>query len=154
MLSKTSKSLSRMTKLFRDKNIQKTYWIIVEKKIINQPTHLIHFLKKNKKINKSFAKNHEEKGYLKAELSYKLIKKIQCNYLYEIQLMTGRHHQIRTQFSFIGTNIKGDIKYGAKKPNNDKSICLHARGIEFIHPIKKSKITIKAPVPNTINWKI
>jgi len=154
ILCKTSKSLTRMTKLFREKNVKKTYWIIANKKISNQQKTLIHFLKKNKRINKSFVKEKEEKGYLKSELSYKLIKEKKTNYLYEINLLTGRHHQIRAQLSFIGVSIKGDVKYGSIEANKDRSICLHARKIEFTHPIKTIKVCITAPIPKSTHWII
>ncbi|RPG60694.1 MAG: RluA family pseudouridine synthase [Flavobacteriales bacterium TMED191] len=153
ILSKTSKSLSRMTRLFREKNIKKTYWAIVKNKINQNSGELIHFLKKNRKLNKSFVGQEEQKGFLKSQLKYKLLKKLNNYFLYEIELITGRHHQIRVQLSAIGSPIKGDIKYNAKGTNKDASINLHSRNIKFIHPIKKTEISITAPTPNDPIWK-
>lgn len=153
ILSKTSKSLSRMTRLFREKNIKKIYWAIVKNKINQNSGELIHFLKKNRKLNKSFVGQEEQKGFLKSQLKYKLLKKLNNYFLYEIELITGRHHQIRVQLSEIGSPIKGDIKYNAKRTNKDGSINLHSRNIKFIHPIKKTEISITAPTPNDPIWK-
>ena len=153
ILSKTSKSLSRMTRLFREKNIKKIYWAIVKNKINRNSGELIHFLKKNRKLNKSFVGQEEQKGFLKSQLKYKLLKKLNNYFLYEIELITGRHHQIRVQLSEIGSPIKGDIKYNAKRTNKDGSINLHSRNIKFIHPIKKTEISITAPTPNDPIWK-
>lgn len=153
ILSKTSKSLSRMTRLFREKNIKKIYWAIVKNKINQNSGELIHFLKKNRKLNKSFVGQEEQKGFLKSQLKYKLLKKLNNYFLYEIELITGRHHQIRVQLSEVGSPIKGDIKYNAKRTNKDGSINLHSRNIKFIHPIKKTEISITAPTPNDPIWK-
>lgn len=152
ILSKTSKSLSRMTQLFREKNIKKTYWAIVQKRIKNDKGTLVHFLKKNKRLNKSFAIEEEKKGYLKSILRYKLINILDNYFLYEINLISGRHHQIRAQLSTIGSPIKGDVKYGAKRTNPDGGINLHSKKIQFIHPIKKEIINIEAAPPNDRLW--
>lgn len=153
ILSKTSKSLSRISKLFKEKKIEKKYWAIVKNKIKNREGKLIHFLKKNQKKNKSFVQKEKKDDHLKAELEYKLIKKMENYFLYEIKLITGRHHQIRAQLSYIGSPIKGDIKYGFKRTNKDGSISLHSREINFIHPVKKNKIQIIAPTPDDDLWK-
>ena len=153
ILSKTSKSLSRISKLFKEKKIEKKYWAIVKNKIENREGKLIHFLKKNQKKNKSFVQKEKKDDHLKAELEYKLIKKMENYFLYEIKLITGRHHQIRAQLSYIGSPIKGDIKYGFKRTNKDGSISLHSREINFIHPVKKNKIQIIAPTPDDDLWK-
>ena len=153
ILSKTSKSLSRISKLFKEKKIEKKYWAIVKNKIENREGKLIHFLKKNQKKNKSFVQKEKKDDHLKAELEYKLIKKMENYFLYEIKLITGRHHQIRAQLSYIGSPIKGDIKYGFKRTNKDGSINLHSREINFIHPVKKNKIQIIAPTPDDDLWK-
>ena len=143
-----------MTEIFREKKIKKTYWAIVKNQLKQDSGNLIHFLRKNKKINKSFSSKTLKKGFLKAELNYQLIKKLNNYFLYEINLLTGRHHQIRVQLSTIGSPIKGDVKYGAKRTNKDGSIHLHSRQIEFIHPVKKTTIVIKSPPPkNDIIWK-
>ena len=147
ILSKTSKSLSRMTALFREKKIKKQYWAIVKKKITPNHGVLVSFLKKNNSINKSFVSKKEKTGYLRAELHYQLIKELNNYSLYEVNLITGRHHQIRVQLSHIGSPIKGDIKYGASRTNKDGSIHLHSKSIRFIHPVKKKEINITAPPP-------
>ena len=147
VLSKTSKSLSRMTALFREKKITKKYWAIVKNKLEPIQGSLVNFLKKNKSINKSFVSIHEKKGYVTAELKYKLIQTLANYFLYEVKLITGRHHQIRVQLSHAGSPIKGDIKYGSKRTNKNGSIHLHSRSIKFIHPIKKEEISITAPPP-------
>ena len=144
ILSKTSKCLSRMTGIFREKKIKKKYWAVVQKKIHNNSNLLTHYLKKNKKNNKSYSSKREKKGFLKAELQFLLIKKLHNYFLYEINLISGRHHQIRAQLSSIGSPIKGDIKYGFKRTNKDGSIHLHSREVFFKHPIKKTNINITA----------
>tara|TARA_B100001250_G_C19788956_1_gene785520 strand:- start:269 stop:946 length:678 start_codon:yes stop_codon:yes gene_type:complete len=147
ILSKTSKSLSKMSELFREKKIMKKYWAVVKKPLRLKSGKLIHLLKKNRSLNKSFVSTKEKKGFLKAELSYMLVKKITNYFLYEIELISGRHHQIRVQLSTIGSPIKGDVKYGFSRTNKNSSIHLHARQIKFIHPIKKTTIEITAPTP-------
>jgi len=154
ILSKTSKSLSRITELFREKKIKKTYWAVVKEKLKKDNGTLINFLKKNKTLNKSFVSKNEKNGFLKSELNYQLLKKLDNYFLYEINLITGRHHQIRVQLSHVKSPIKGDVKYGAKRTNKNGSIHLHSRCIQFIHPIKKEKIIIMAPPPkNDPIWK-
>ena len=152
LLSKTSKSLSRLTMLFKEKKITKKYWVIVKQKLEKKSRILIHYLKKNQKKNKSFVSNKKKEGFLKAELEYSFLKKMKTYFLYEIKLITGRHHQIRAQLSHIGSPIKGDVKYGSKRTNKNGSISLHARKINFIHPIKKEKIIITAPLPKNGIW--
>ncbi len=152
LLSKTSKSLSRLNMLFKEKKIKKKYWVIVNKKLEKKSGTLIHYLKKNQKKNKSFVSNKKKEGFLKSELEYNFLKKLNNYFLYEIKLITGRHHQIRAQLSYINSPIKGDIKYGARRTNTDGSISLHAREINFTHPVKKEKIIIIAPLPNNGIW--
>jgi len=152
ILTKTSKALSRISKIFRDKTITKTYWAVVKNKLKNNHGELIHFLKKNRKINKSFTSEKEKDGFLKSILHYKIVKNLNNYYLYQIQLVSGRHHQIRAQLSTIGSPIKGDIKYGDKRTNKNGSIHLHARSIEFIHPVKNTQIKITAPPPDDVIW--
>ena len=154
ILSKTSKSLSRMNAIFREKKINKKYWAIVKKELLPSSGKLMHFVKKNRSLNKSFAIKKEKKGYLKAELKYSLVKKLNNYFLYEINLISGRHHQIRTQFSAMGSPIKGDLKYGFPRSNKDSSIHLHSREVEFIHPVKNTSIKIIAsPNRNDIIWR-
>ncbi len=153
VFAKTSKALPRLNKLFAEKEAQKTYWAIVKNKPNNDQDTLINWLKKNPKNNKSTAYKSEVTGSKRAILHYQIIKKLDNYYLLEINLETGRHHQIRSQLSNIGSPIKGDLKYGFDRSNKDASINLHARQLEFIHPIKKELITIIAPLPDDPLWK-
>ena len=153
IFAKTSKALERLNKMLREKTINKTYWAIVKNKPKKEEDTLVNYLKKNSKNNKSTAYKTESEGSKKAILHYKVIKKLDSYYLLEIDLETGRHHQIRCQLSSIGSYIKGDLKYGAKRSNKDGSIHLHARKIEFIHPVSKEKIVVTAPVPEDVIWK-
>ncbi len=152
IFTKTSKALSRMNKLLKERKIKKTYWAITEENPEFDEGKLINYLIKNQSKNKSFVVSENYPKAKKAVLSYKKIKKLKNYYLLEIILETGRHHQIRCQLSNIGCHIKGDIKYGAKRPNKDKSICLHAQKIEFIHPVSKIKISIDGNTPNGNIW--
>ena len=138
--------------MLRDKTINKTYWALVKNTPKKTTDTLINFLKKDTKKNKSFVYKKEIEGSKKAILHYKLIKKLDNYSLLEIDLETGRHHQIRTQLANIGSTIKGDLKYGADRSNKDGSISLHARKIEFIHPVSKEKILITSPTPNDPIW--
>jgi len=152
IFSKTSKALPRLNKLFVSKDISKTYWAIVKNKpTIDQDT-LVHWLKKNPKNNKSAAYKKEIPESKKAILHYKLIKTLDNYFLLEVNLETGRHHQIRVQLSSIGSPIKGDLKYGFDRSNKDASISLHARHIKFIHPVSKSVINLTAPLPKDTIW--
>ncbi|QNM84396.1 RluA family pseudouridine synthase [Polaribacter pectinis] len=152
IFARTSKALERLNKMLRDKTINKTYWAIV-KNTPKKPTDtLVNFLKKDTKKNKSFVYKKEIEGSKKATLHYKILKKLENYSLLEIDLETGRHHQIRTQLSHIGSPIKGDLKYGFNRSNKDGSISLHARKIEFIHPVSKENILIFAPTPNDVIW--
>jgi 23S rRNA pseudouridine1911/1915/1917 synthase len=152
---KTSKILPRMNKLFETKSIQKTYWAVVKNKPPQTEDTLIHYLHRNPQKNKSTAHNKEVPGSKKAELSYKIIKELDNYYLLEILPKTGRHHQIRSQLSKIGCPIKGDLKYGFDRSNKDASIHLHARKLEFIHPVSLEKVKITAPTSNNDPvWKV
>lgn len=154
LFARTSKALSRLNELFRSKQVQKTYWAVVKNKPNPTKDILVHYLKKNQQKNKSTAFNREEDGTLKSELSYQLIKSLDNYHLLEVLPITGRHHQIRVQLSKIGSPIKGDIKYGSDRTNKDASIHLHARKIEFIHPVKKEPISISATPPKKDSiWK-
>ena len=152
IFSKTSKSLARMNKLLKERKIKKIYHAVTEKSPNPKKGTLINFLKKNQKKNKSFIVNDNGLKSKKAILHYTLIKKLKKFFLIEIMLETGRHHQIRSQLANIGCVIKGDVKYGAKRANKDKSICLHAKNIEFIHPITKAKISLDANPPKSNIW--
>lgn len=153
ILAKTSKALSRMNKMLVERKILKKYLAIVEKKPIRKKNTLINFLKKNQKQNKSYIVDQTTKDSKKAILHYTTLKELDNYSLLEISLETGRHHQIRVQLSNIGCSIKGDLKYGSKRSNSDKSICLHANEISFIHPVSKNEIKIKANTPQNNIWK-
>ncbi len=152
IFAKTSKSLARMNKLLKERKIKKIYLAVTEKSPNPKKGTLINFLKKNQIKNKSFIVSENELKSKKAILHYTLIKKLKKFFLIEIMLETGRHHQIRSQLANIGCVIKGDVKYGAKRANKDKSICLHAKNIEFIHPITKAKISLDANPPKSNIW--
>ena len=153
ILAKTSKALSRMNKMLVERKILKKYLALVEKKPIRKKNTLINFLKKNQKQNKSYVVDQTTKDSKKAILHYTTLKELDNYSLLEISLETGRHHQIRVQLSNIGCSIKGDLKYGSKRSNSDKSICLHANEISFIHPVSKNEIKIKANTPQNNIWK-
>ena len=153
ILAKTSKALSRMNKMLVERKILKKYLAVVEKKPIRKKNTLINFLKKNQKQNKSYIVDQTTKDSKKAILHYTTLKELDNYSLLEISLETGRHHQIRVQLSNIGCSIKGDLKYGSKRSNSDKSICLHANEISFIHPVSKNEIKIKANTPQNNIWK-
>jgi len=153
VFARTSKALERLNEQFREKETLKTYWAIVEKAPSKNEDRLVHFLKKNEGQNKSYVVTSDVSGSKEARLNYRLIKSSDRYHLLEIQLETGRHHQIRAQLAAIGCIIKGDVKYGAKRSNEDGSICLHARSLSFIHPTQKNLIVIEAPLPKADIWK-
>lgn len=153
LFAKTSKGLERMNQLFRERETKKIYWAIVEQKPEKPEGKLIHWLMKNEKQNKSYASPVQKQGHLICELNYKLLQSSERYHLLEVSPLTGRHHQIRVQLSTMKCIIKGDLKYGAKRSNPDGSICLHARRLEFIHPVKKEPVVIEAPVPDDNLWK-
>jgi 23S rRNA pseudouridine1911/1915/1917 synthase len=150
---RNSRSLERMSEMFREKTIHKTYWAIVKNQPPKNEDTLIHYLKKNSVMNKSFTYEKKIPDSFYAELDYKVKAKSDTYFLIEVRLHTGRHHQIRAQLSAIGCPIKGDMKYGFDRPNDDASIHLHSRKVEFIHPSKKEPITVIAPVPDDKLWK-
>lgn len=152
IFARTSKALSRMNKLFSQRETIKVYWALTK----NPPPHpegsLTHYLKRNPKQNKSYAHENEVPESKKGILHYKTLKTLKDYTLLEIDLETGRHHQIRSQLSAIGCPIKGDLKYGAQRSNPDGSIHLHARAIEFVHPVAKTELLIQAPPPSDNLW--
>ncbi len=152
VFSKTSKALPRLNKLFQDKKAKKTYWAVVKNPPPNEEGELVHYMKRNSKQNKSYAHIKEVPESKKAILDYRLLKKLDNYYLLEIDLHTGRHHQIRSQLSSIGSPIKGDLKYGFDRSNKDASIHLHSRELKFIHPVSKESIRIVAPPPSDPIW--
>jgi len=152
IFAKTSKVLPRLNKLFVSKDISKTYWAVVKNEPSKKEDTLVNWLKKNPKNNKSYAYKKEVDDSKKAILHYKTIKKLDNYFLLEINLETGRHHQIRSQLSTIGCSIKGDLKYGFDRSNKNAGIHLHAREIEFVHPVSKKTIHITAPLPKDPIW--
>lgn len=152
VFAKTSKGLERFNLLLKKKEVTKTYWAVVKNKPSKSSDTLIGFLKKNPKNNKSTSYKTEIEGSKKAILHYKIEKKLNHYFLLEINLETGRHHQIRCQLASIGCPIKGDLKYGFSRSNKNAGIHLHAQKIEFIHPVKKIKISVTAPTPNDAVW--
>ena len=152
VFARTSKALERFNKMLRDKTVHKTYWAVVKNKPLKENDTLIGFLRKNPKNNKSTSYSSEIENSKKAILHYKVIKSLNNYHLLEVDLETGRHHQIRCQLSAIGSPIKGDLKYGFDRSNKDASIHLHARKIDFIHPVTNEKITVTAPTPKEVIW--
>lgn len=153
VFAKTSKALSRMNEMFKTREVSKIYWAIVEGKATINNGKLEHYLKKNPKNNKVTVYTKPTANAKKAVLEYKVLGNLDNYSLFEVELYTGRSHQIRSQLDFIGFPIKGDLKYGAKRSNPNGGICLHARKISFIHPVKKEEISILAPPPDETLWK-
>ncbi|GHM99177.1 RNA pseudouridine synthase [Cytophagales bacterium WSM2-2] len=154
IFARTSKSLDRMNALFRDRQTKKTYWAIVQSKPAKESGTLVHWLVKNEAKNKTTAYARENKEGQRSELSYQLLRQRSDYFLLEVNPITGRPHQIRVQLASMGCPIVGDLKYGYDQPNPDKSICLHARQLEFIHPVKKEKISLVAPLPSDELWNL
>jgi len=147
IFARTSKALERLNKMLREKQIKKTYWAIVKNKPSKDADTLVHFLKKNSKNNKSTTFSKESPQSKKAILHYRILKNFDNYSLLEVDLETGRHHQIRAQLAAIGSPIKGDLKYGFDRSNKNGGIHLHARKIEFIHPVSKELIQLEARIP-------
>src|SRR5690606_21897461 len=152
LFSRTSKALPRLNQLFKDKEAKKTYWAIVKNAPPEVKATLTHFLRRNPKQNKSLAHIKEVPESKKAVLDYRILKKLENYYLLEIDLHTGRHHQIRSQLSAIGCPIKGDLKYGSGRSNKNASIHLHARRLSFVHPVSKEPVDVTAPPPQDPVW--
>ena len=152
VFAKTSKALPRLNEMFRNGEVKKTYWAIVKECPKETEGELVHYLVRNEKQNKSYAYDKGVKNSKKAVLHYKLIGHSQNYYLLEVDLKTGRHHQIRCQLAKMGCPIKGDLKYGSPRSNPDGSICLHARTVQFVHPVSKEEIRLTAPVPEGNLW--
>ena len=152
VFARTSKALTRMNELFREKKIQKVYWAVVEEKPPLENGEIVNWLKKNQEKNRSRAYDSEVKESKKAELKYQLMGRSRNYYYLKINPLTGRHHQIRVQLSNIDCRIKGDVKYGAKRTNKDGSIHLLARSISFVHPVKKQEIEIVCNPPIDPLW--
>lgn len=152
VFAKTSKALERLNKMFSERETKKTYWAVVKNKPPKNEDNLIHYLKRNEKNNTSRAHIKEVSESKKASLDYKIFKELNTYFALEINLHTGRHHQIRAQLSAIGCPIKGDLKYGFDRSNPDGGIHLHARKLVFIHPVSKEELILVAPTPNEVIW--
>lgn len=153
IFAKTSKALPRLNDMFKNKEVKKTYWAIVKNTPKETESELRHYIVRNEKQNKSYAYDKEKPNSKLAVLHYKLIAHSDNYNLLEIDLQTGRHHQIRCQLAKIGSPIKGDLKYGAERSNPDGGISLHARKVSFVHPVSKELIEVTAPVPDEAIWK-
>ena len=153
VFAKTSKALARLNDMFRNGEVKKTYWAIVKNKPKQEEGELVNWLVRNEKQNKSYAYDTERPGAKQAILHYRLIASSDRYYLLEIDLKTGRHHQIRCQLAHMGCPIKGDLKYGFERSNRDGGISLHARSAALIHPVSKQSLHIEAPVPNDPLWR-
>lgn len=152
IFAKTSKALSRLNEMLKKGEIHKTYWAVVKNRPPEISGHLVHYLKRNEEKNKSFAYDKEIPASKKAELKYTLLCESDRYFLLEVNLLTGRHHQIRAQLSKIGCPIKGDLKYGSDRSNSDGSIHLHSRKIELMHPVKKEPLIVIASPPDERLW--
>lgn len=153
LFAKTSKALVRLNKMFAERETKKVYWAVVTKRPEQEKGKLVHWLRKDQEKNRSKALNNEAKYTKYAELNYKMLRASDRYTLLEVYPKTGRHHQIRVQLAKMGCSIKGDLKYGAPRNNQDASIHLHARRLELMHPVKKEPISIQAKVPNENLWR-
>ena len=153
VFAKTSKALARLNDMFRNGEVHKTYWAICQNAPAEPEATLTHWITRNEKQNKSYAYDREVPGSKKAVLHYKTISRSERYTLVEIELMTGRHHQIRCQLAKIGCPIKGDLKYGARRSNPDGSISLLARRVEFVHPVSRERVAVEAPLPADRLWR-
>jgi len=154
LYARTSKALERMNEVFRTREVKKIYLAVTKERPPEDEAVITHFLKKNEKQNRSYAYDQEVKGSKEASLSYRIAGRSERFFLLEIELLSGRHHQIRAQMAKIGCPIKGDLKYGFPRSNEDGGISLFARRLEFIHPVKKEKIVITAHFPEGDVWKL
>ena len=154
IFARTTKAQQRLNRMFQEKNIKKTYWAIVKELPKNETGTLIHYIVRNTKTNRSYAYSEERPDAKKAVLHYRLIASSDRYHLLEIDLETGRHHQIRCQLAAIGCPIRGDLKYGYARSNPNGGISLHARKMQFIHPVKEMEINLTAPLPDDPLWNI
>tara|TARA_B100001093_G_scaffold495639_1_gene540359 strand:- start:2357 stop:3046 length:690 start_codon:yes stop_codon:yes gene_type:complete len=154
LFAKTSKALSRMNKMFADKQVHKTYWAVVEGIVSKEQQRLENHLIRNNKLNKSFVSDQKGDRTKKAIMHYKVLLRLKSYSLLKVKLETGRHHQIRTQLAYIKHSIKGDLKYSSSRSNHDQSISLLAKTLKFIHPVSDKEIEINAELPHTDIWKV
>ena len=152
IFAKTGKALSRMNRLLQEGHIEKIYWAVVDKLPPEEEGMLLHYISRNRKQNKSYASSVEKPGSRQAKLAYRVVGATKRYYLLEIQIFTGRHHQIRAQLAAVGCRIKGDMKYGFPRSNTGGGIYLHARRIAFDHPVTKKRVEITAPAPVDALW--
>ena len=152
LYARTTKALNRLSNMFKYREVQKTYWACVKEAPPKDEDHIINYLIKNEQQNKSYAHQKPGEDRKESELTYKVLGKTDHYHFLEVKPKTGRHHQIRATLASIGCPIKGDIKYGARRTNENASIHLHARKIEFIHPVQKVPITMVAPPPEEPLW--
>ena len=153
VFARTSKALSRLNEMFRTKEVHKTYWAIVGKRPPLPQGELVHWIVRNERQNKSYAYEREKPGAKLAILDYRLVGSSDRYFLLEVELKTGRHHQIRCQLAAMGCPIKGDLKYGSPRSNPDGGICLHARRLRFVHPVSGEEICVEAPLPSFPLWR-
>ncbi len=152
MFARTSKALARINEMLKERTITKIYWAVVKQRPPQEEGKLLHYLRKDNEKNRTYASDHPTKEGKKAELDYMLINQSDNYSLLEIRLHTGRHHQIRAQLAKIGSPVKGDMKYGYDRPNPDRSIHLHSRMLEFVHPVSSEHISVIAPTPKEVLW--
>jgi len=152
--ARTSKALTRLSELFRTRDVKKSYWAIVTDRPPAEEGSLQNCLKKNEKQNKSYVYEKEVKGSKSAELSYKILSRSERYYLLEIDLLTGRHHPIRAQLAAAGCPVRGDLKYGSKRSLEGGGISLHARSVSFTHPVKDIEVNVTAPLPDEKGWNL
>lgn len=152
LYARTSKAHKRLSTMFKHREMQKTYWAVVKPAPPMESGHVINHLVKNEKLNKSFAHDAPRNGSKECELMYELRGKSDHYAFVEVHPKTGRHHQIRATMTQLGCPIKGDVKYGARRTNDNASIHLHARRIDFIHPVKRETVSIVAPPPDDVLW--
>ena len=153
VFAKTSKALARLNEMFRNGEVHKTYWAVVQQPPEREAAEITHYLVRNEKLNKSVAYDMPRTGAKEAVLAYRTLCRSDNYTLLEVELKTGRHHQIRCQLAHIGAPIKGDLKYGARRSNPDGGISLHARQVSFIHPVSRQPIEVVAPVPADALWQ-
>lgn len=153
VFAKTSKALPRLCNMFRDGDIHKTYWAITKNRPAHEEGTITSWLVRNEKQNKTYSYDHEVKNSKKAILKYKVIGQTDNYTLIEVNLLTGRHHQIRCQLASIGCPIKGDLKYGSPRSNPDGSISLLSHRVQFVHPVSKESIDVVAPIPDDNLWR-
>jgi 23S rRNA pseudouridine1911/1915/1917 synthase len=152
--ARTSKALSRLNEMFSTRDVRKVYWAVVSERPPAEEGTLHGYIKKNEKQNKSYVYDTAVKGSKEASLSYRIVARSERYYLLEIDLHTGRHHQIRAQLAAAGCPVRGDLKYGSKRSNEGGGISLHARSISFIHPVRHSEVTVVAPLPDDRSWDL